>query len=606
MRPAAQGRARWAARSRALLGVGALLWAPAAWPGPVAAGAPGHPAEEVAAAAAAEVAAVEGDDALLKAAQVELERARTMHLPGQPPPYLVIFRLTDAWNATAGASFGARTFDDTSPYRHARIDVRVGDYALDNSNFASSGGSMEGVALVNLPADPSVVALRRELWLAADRAYKGAVEELSARQAALEGRPAPSVPSLYRPPPGLPSSGPVAGPPLTVGAARARVEALSAPLRGRGFEEGDALSRDYAGRRLLLSSEGLSQWSTVTGSVAVVEAVTRTEDGVRLRDLRWWVAPEAGALPPLPEMVAEVERMAERLEAVRSAPVEPDYLGPVIFEHAAAVELFRQLLQPELVGTPPMELEPDPYGPPPENPPTARIGRRLLPDGWSIVDDPLDDPRLGGAYAIDGEGIPAERVELVEDGLLKTVLMSRVPRKGIEASNGHGRALGSDRFEAMPSVVTVRPDRERSDRRLQRQALRLARQAGLNYVLVVQRVEPVGLTEDFEVALSGDAPLSGLTRPLEVVRRYADGREELVRGLSFSGVDRRALRDVAMAGALGPPVDVLDAAGGPARYSLGSLDGLRVTWRVPSVLITELELRSSAGPEPRAVPPPAP
>ena len=563
---------------------------------------PAH-AEE---ASPAVVAAVEGEDALFKAAQLELERARAMHLPGQPPPYFVVYRLTDAWSSTAAASFGAPTFSDTSPYRQARIDVRVGDYQLDNSNFASSTGSLEGVSMVNLPADPSVVAMRRELWLATDRAYKGAVEELSSRQAALEGRPAPTVPSLYRPPPGLPSSGPMAGPPLAEGAVEARVEALSAPLRGRGFEEGDALSRDYAGRRLILSTEGLTQWSTVTGAVVVVEATTRTEDGVRLRDLRWWVAPDASALPPLDQMTREVGQMADRLEASRAAPVEADYLGPVLFEHAAAVELFRQLLQPELVGTPPLEVEPDPYGPPPESPPTARVGRRLLPGGWSIVDDPMADPRLGGAYAIDGEGIPAERVELVENGVLKNVLMSRIPRKGFEASNGHGRALGSDRFEAMPAVVTVSPDRARTDRRMHRQAQRLARQAGLNYVLVVQRIEPVGLTEDFEVALSGDAPLSGLTRPIEVVRRYADGREELVRGLSFSGVDRRVLRDIAMAGALGPPVDVLDAAGGPARYSLGSIDGLRVTWRVPPVLITELELRSSAGPEPRAVPPPAP
>ena len=563
-------------------------------------------ADDAPAALLAPVAAAQGEDALLKAAQTELDRARAMHLPGQPPPYLVIMRLTDAWSSTGGATFGALTFGDTAPYRHARIDVRVGDYQLDNSNFISASSTSEGVAMVNLPADPSVVALRRELWLATDRAYKGAVEEYSARQAALEGRPSPTVPSLYRPPPGLPSSAPLAGPSLIPGVAQARAEALSGVLRGRGFEEGDALSRDYAGRRLLLSTEGAAQWSIVTGSVVVVEAITRTDEGVRLRDLRWWVAPDASALPPLDDMVAEVGRMADRLEASRKAPVEADYLGPVIFEHAAAVELFRQLLQPELAGTPPMEIEPDPFGPPPENPPVARVGRRLLPLGWSVVDDPLANPAHGGAYAIDGEGIPATRVELVEDGVLKGVLMSRIPRKGVDSSTGHGRALGSDRFEAMPSSVTVSPGRSRSDRRMHRQAMRLARQAGLDYVLVVQRVEPVGLTEDFEVALSGDRPLSGLTRPIEVVRRYADGREELVRGLSFSGVDRRVLRDIAMAGALGPPVDVLDSAGGPARYSLGSLDGLRVTWRVPSVLITELELRSGSGPEPRATPPPTP
>ena len=38
-----------------------------------------------------------------------------------------------------------------------------------------------------------------------------------------------------------------------------------------------------------------------------------------------------------------------------------DYLGPVIFEAAASAELFRQLLPPEISGTPP-ESAPDGFG----------------------------------------------------------------------------------------------------------------------------------------------------------------------------------------------------------------------------------------------------
>jgi hypothetical protein len=125
-------------------------------------------------------------------------------------------------------------------------------------------------------------------------------------------------------------------------------------------------------------------------------------------------------------------------------------------------------------------------------------------------------------------------------------------------------------------------------------------------VLIIRRVEPLGLTEDFEVALSGDGPLSGLTRPLEVHRLYPDGREERVRGLSFTGVDRRVLRDIAAAGPTGPAHTVLDGPSGPARYSLGAIDGLRVSWAVPAVVVTEVELRSGGGPEPRSAPPPQP
>ena len=121
---------------------------------------------------------------------------------------------------------------------------------------------------------------------------------------------------------------------------------------------------------------------------------------------------------------------------------------------------------------------------------------------------------------------------------------------------------------------------------------------------MVRRLEPPALAEDFHVAFSGEGPLPGLTRPLEVYRLYADGREEPVRGLTFVGVDRRVLRDIAMAGAVGEPVDVLDASMGSQRFSVGAVGGLPSTWTVPSVVITELELRGSGGGEPRALTPP--
>jgi hypothetical protein len=78
--------------------------------------------------------------------------------------------------------------------------------------------------------------------------------------------------------------------------------------------------------------------------------------------------------------------------------------------------------------------------------------------------------------------------------------------------------------------------------------------------------------------------------------------------VSFLGVDRRALRDIAMAGPTGAPVGVMDGAPGPQRFSVGTVGGLPASWAVPPVLITEMELRGSGGVEQRALaaPPAAP
>jgi hypothetical protein len=106
------------------------------------------------------------------------------------------------------------------------------------------------------------------------------------------------------------------------------------------------------------------------------------------------------------------------------------------------------------------------------------------------------------------------------------------------------------------------------------------------------------------MAFSGEGPLPGLTRPTEVVRRYADGREVPVRGAGFLGVDRRVLRDIALAGPSSNPTSVMDSAPGPGRFSVGTIGGLPTTWHVPAVLITELELRGSSGTEQRVIPRP--
>jgi hypothetical protein len=221
-----------------------------------------------------------------------------------------------------------------------------------------------------------------------------------------------------------------------------------------------------------------------------------------------------------------------------------------------------------------------------------------------VVDDPTSNPDTAGHYTHDFDAVEAQRTEVVQDGVLKDVLMSRIPRAHRQASTGHGRSLGADRREAMPAQVTITPRRGKSHRALRRSALQYARSTGLPYVLVVRRLTPPAISEDFQFAVTGDGPLAGLTSPTEVYRLYPDGREEPVRGLRFVGVDRRVLRDITASGKTGTPLNALDAPGSSARFSLGPLGGLPVTWAAPDVVIGELELHGSGGGESRVVPRP--
>ncbi len=545
---------------------------------------------------------------MLVAADMELERALTMQLPDQPKPYYVAYEFLDGDVATATARSGVLDSFNHAPYRSVRVEVRVGGYELDNTRYDGDFGERAGVSMRTLPDDAfPAVALRREIWLATDEAYKGAAEQFSGKAAAREGRPPPEdpIPSFQKIDPVTTVA--LNAEPVDGDATLARARSLSASLKGiKGLENAEAIARDWTGTRLLVTSEGTRAWLPTGFSVVRVEGIVRTEDGTRLRDCRWWVARTPAELPPLDTMVAEVESMARALEAASQAPAERDYLGPVIFEGAASVELFRQLLPAEISGTPPPERAPDPYSEVDTAPvPTARVGRRLLPEGWTVVDDPANAEGTAGFYLRDFEGIEAQPVRLVEDGVLKDVLMSRVPRAGTDGSTGHGRGLGMDAREAMPGAVSVRPARVMAPKQLRKRALTLARQADLPYVLVVRRIEPPALAEDFEIAFTGDGPLAGLTRPLEIVRLYRDGHEEAIQPtLGFVGVDRRVLRDIAGASAADDWVGVLDAPNGPQRFSIGAVGGLPAAWSVPSVVITELELRSLGGSQPRTLPAP--
>ena len=160
--------------------------------------------------------------------------------------------------------------------------------------------------------------------------------------------------------------------------------------------------------------------------------------------------------------------MADWMTTLQTAPVEDNYLGPVIFEGRAATEIFRQLLQAQFSGTPPASPIPDTDGNIPQSLPLSRIGRRLLPLGWSVIDDANTDTKIPGYYAFDGQGVQPNRVELVTNGVVQNLLMSRVPRKNFVASTGHARTIGSERFIAIPSIVTVKPKRHSTSRRMTR------------------------------------------------------------------------------------------------------------------------------------------
>ena len=128
--------------------------------------------------------------------------------------------------------------------------------------------------------------------------------------------------------------------------------------------------------------------------------------------------------------------MIQETEALDKAPLVDPYAGPALLTGRAAAVFFHEVFGHRAEGFRQKDINEGQTF-------TSKVGEQILPSFISIKDDPteaaLGGQMLLGNYAFDDEGVPAEDVQLVDNGVLKTFLMSRSPLVTIPQSNGHGR-----------------------------------------------------------------------------------------------------------------------------------------------------------------------
>jgi hypothetical protein len=477
------------------------------------------------------------------------------------------------------ADLGGLVYDVVEGYGRVVVEVRVGEPAFDNTGFF---GWENGFSSASLPSEATPRAVELAAWRLTDRAYKNAVEQHSRKVAQIR-RP-PDHPGDYT------LTGPVVhgGPPATPGDADALRDLgrrLSAVFRDRPYlERGEVHVGHEAGVHVIVDSEGSRVARPQAETSVRAVAQIRTADGHRLLDERLWTVRHPADLPPLDVMEAEARQMAADLVALADAPVlEEEVVGPVLFTGDAARALFRSLLLPQLEGTPPEAPFETFLGEIGDGADAVRVGRRVLPPGWTVVDDPTADLALPGSFTHDYEGTPASAVRAVESGVVRQLLTSRVPRKETSASTGHARGSFSTRAAARPSATIVEAPRRRSARKLHKMALKLAAPYGRDWYLRVDKLIDPAVADR---SMSFDD--ARLPPPVRVVRVSADGSEQVLRGARFSGVDRWVLRDIVAAGSSTEATYLMGSE--PGRGAFGPTNGLPAWLRAPDVLIGEIEV----------------
>ncbi|MGH9432878.1 MAG: metallopeptidase TldD-related protein, partial [Terriglobia bacterium] len=422
---------------------------------------------------------------------------------------------------TAQATLGAVITGQQEHSRILRAVVRVGNYNQD-----SYYGRGTGVANL-VPIDSNVMAIRRQVWLVTDAAYKSALQSLTEKRALLrqyvDEHP---VDDFSKEPPLR-----ALDPPATIQADPAHwtevIRDVSAMFRSDPkIESSQVLLNFRATNRTFINSEGsVTRSGEPTYSITLV-AVSQASDGMQLaRDTGFYVR-RLQDLPQEQEVRAAATRLIASLKDLREAPVvADDYQGPVLFAPPAAASLITKIVGANLEGRRPKIGEP------------ARVAgdyafyykSRVLPEFLSVVDDPtaqlFKGKALMGSYAFDDQAVKAQPVTAIEKGTLINYLTDRTPLRDIPQSNGHGRATPGGPPVPYISNLFVRALAPVSFEQLKQRLIALCRNRDLPYGYLVTETAP------------------NLSPRVLYRVDVKDGREQMVRGAQFNDLDVRALRD---------------------------------------------------------------
>jgi len=516
-----------------------------------------------------------GTDEVFRACQDEMDRSmQGLHLDRRKPPYFMGYTIRDVENATITSELGSAPCLKQERGRLLIPTVRVGGYELDNSKF----GQWDQPSTV--PLDDDYMALKLALWTHTDDAYKKAVQSFESKQAFLsENKTADSLPDLAHAP--VEHSIDALGH-LDYDQAEwsTKIQQLSQVFAK--FPTLQASKVSFVARninRWFLNSEGTKIRDSHAKYAVLFWASTQAPDGLPISDYEMVAVSNVRDLPDLDQLKKSAVDLAEKVKNLAAAPAGEDYYGPVLFEDQGAAEFLANQLAPSfgLVE----EFRNSHW----RHPLKGAVGRKILPKFLNVIDDPLatefnGTPLIGG-YKFDDEGVRAQKVSLVENGVLKGFCYARTPTKYSQESNGHSMG-GCGYF----SILEMNPTQTSTKEEMKQKLIELGKDAGLDYVLIVRRLGDYYKLVDYPIPSNMSiypthrpSYSSEASTPTLIYKMYLnDGHEELVRGLEFKSVSFRTFKDIQACGNdkrayLVEPWDF------PSRHLI-----------TPSFLVSELEL----------------
>lgn len=508
------------------------------------------------------------NNVLFRALSDELNRNITrLQLENQAKPFYIAYRVLDLKEIEIKASFGGLLFNNERRSRNLYVDLRVGNYQTDNSNFICqvSGGRVIEADEIQLPVEDEYFALRQAIWLVTDGTYKKALEKLARKMAYLQNKQTSDTVQDF-----------IAVKPCSIIEPIARLEIDQNRIRAKVVEfskifhkypqilESFVTFRCSAGNQYFLDNEGTRNLRNDCLVSLEVWAKAQANTGELIEDFIAFYGKEQNDLDFI-AIEKAINAWAETLYLKTNLKYDDeDYTGPVLFLGPAACEFFFQIFGKGVsdVRAPAYESEMLERNMPRQNMGilSNRLGRRVLPNFISVTDEPnrkeWNNIRLIGGFAIDDQGVRAENVELVRNGKLNSLLMSRTPVAKLKQTNGHARynknPFGA-RYTGFVSNLIITSEQKTPQQELFAKLRKLAQDYGNDYAIVITRIESresSGLRDRYQRFYrprGKDSPI--LSAPTNVYKlNFKTNSLELIRGLDFSQVTPGILRDIVVAG----------------------------------------------------------
>lgn len=530
--------------------------------------------------------------AVLTAMQDQLNQTFPILSKADPPAYFISYTIDDQQEATVSGSNGALLSSEQDRARWLQVQTRVGSYQLDDTHDIPGQQPSWTSPGTDVVLDDDVPVLRREIWRETDRQYRAAVQALikvkTSQQVQVQTAEGAAPDFSHEDPHTF------IGEPVQIHVDRkpweARVRKYTAAFSASpAVLNSIATFTAVATNQYQVNSEGTKLAFGLVHYRLELYVQSKAPDGMdidRYANFDWR---DPGKAPSDKDVMAQIRILLQETAGLDQAPLVDPYAGPALLTGRAAAVYFHEVFGHRAEGFRQKEItEGQTF--------TSKIGQQILPSFLSIKDDPteksLNGEMLLGYYPFDDEGVPAQDVQLVDHGVLKTFLMSRSPLVGIPNSNGHGRRQLGYAPVARQGNLIVTSSRTMTNRQLRQKLIDLVKEQHKPFGLLIDDIEG-GFT------FTGRSnPQAFQVIPLVVYKVFPDGRpDELVRGVNIVGTPLVSLTKIVATG------DKEEIFNGYCGAESGSVP---VSAVAPSILISELEVqkKETSTDRPPVLPPP--